>query len=617
MAEPIDPGWKITEPAPPPESLDALPIADPEPNPPGTILAGFQILRILGKGGFARVYLAWQANLQRTVALKVGPDRGTEPQTLAQLDHPSIVRVFDLYQLERTDKCLLSMSFVPGGTLAEVLARVHARPKSEWNGRSFLEAIDQSLATHGIEPSQESITRRQLHDMTWPEVVAWVGARAAEALDYSHRKQVLHRDIKPANILLTADAVPQLADFNVGSSQLKEPGPKAIFGGSIQYMSPEQLEVLDLGTDPKVLDGRCDIYSLGLTLWKMLTGERPFSKEPNTGDLFDKIGKFITIRKQGLPEDAKSLLPANCPAGLVDVLRRSLEGDRENRFATAGEMARNLALCLHPETLKLIAPRPTGWTAWVRRHPLITMMPIGLAPNLIAAILNIRYNQAAVIDARPEAQPTFELLVWWINSFFFSIGLGVFWLAAKSVADAVRALNQGAALSATEVIMARRRCCKIGTVAAMVGVFCWCIAGALWPLALDSLVGWLGWSAHLHFLISLTLCGLIAAVYPFFLVTYLAMHDLMPVLATARPPESNEEADLKRIDRALVPYLVLAAVVPLLGIAALLFVESKDTLTVKILVVVGLIGCGFAFLLERWIRATLRALGPLFTPTSS
>ena len=66
---------------------------------------------------FARVYLAWQSNLQRTVALKVGADRGTEPQTLAQLDHPSIVRVFDLYRLGQPDRSLLSMAFVPGGTL--------------------------------------------------------------------------------------------------------------------------------------------------------------------------------------------------------------------------------------------------------------------------------------------------------------------------------------------------------------------------------------------------------------------------------------------------------------------------------------------------------------------
>ena len=272
------------EPAPMPDQSDSLPGMDPtDPHPPGTSLAGFQILRSLGKGGFARVYLAWQANLQRTVALKVGADRGTEPQTLAQLDHPNIVRVFDLYRSEEKDKSLLSMAFVPGGTLEDVLRFVHVQPKDKWNGRTFLAAVDRSLKKHAIEPHQDSESRRLLREMDWPQVVAWIGARIAEALDYSHRRNVLHRDIKPANILITADGVPQLADFNVGSSKLRDPAPKPIFGGSLPYMAPEQLEVLDLSFEERDLDGRSDIYSLGMMMWKMLTGERPFAREPDTG----------------------------------------------------------------------------------------------------------------------------------------------------------------------------------------------------------------------------------------------------------------------------------------------------------------------------------------------
>jgi hypothetical protein len=377
-------------------------------------------------------------------------------------------------------------------------------------------------------------------------------------------------------------------------------------------MSPEQLEVLDMGSDPKALDGRCDIYSLGLTLWKALTGERPFLDEPDTGDLFDKIAGLISIRKRGLPQSTAVTIPGDCPPGLVIVLHRSLEGDRERRFPTAGEMARQLELCLHPKTMELITLRSRGWSAWIRRHPIATMMPIGLAPNLIAAILNIRYNKAAVIDARPDAEATFQMLLWWINLFFFTIGLGAFWWAARPVAAAVHQLARGEPISDQRAQMVRRRNCRLGTIAALAGVICWCCAGFLWPFALDSLVGWLPLAAHLHFLVSLTLCGLIAAVYPYFLVTYLAMHDLMPLLVMASPPDPSELSELHRIERTLVPFLITAVGVPLLGLAALIFIDSQDKTTLRILVVIGLVGCGFAFLLERRIRATIRALRPVY-----
>ena len=111
---------------------------------------------------------------------------------------------------------------------------VHVQPHAKWNGQAYLAAVDRSLKKHAVEPQQDSETRRLLRDMDWPQVVAWVGTTAtSDALDYAHRKAVLHRDIKRANILITADAVPQLADFNVGSSKLREPGPKPIFGGSL------------------------------------------------------------------------------------------------------------------------------------------------------------------------------------------------------------------------------------------------------------------------------------------------------------------------------------------------------------------------------------------------
>ena len=114
---------------------------------------------------------------------------------------------------------------------------------------------------------------------TWPETVCWLGVCLANALDYAHRRGVLHRDVKPANVLLTAEASPKLADFNVSfSSKLDGANPAAFFGGSLAYMSPEQLEAFNPASAREAgdLDGRSDLYSLCIILWELLTGRRPF-----------------------------------------------------------------------------------------------------------------------------------------------------------------------------------------------------------------------------------------------------------------------------------------------------------------------------------------------------
>jgi eukaryotic-like serine/threonine-protein kinase len=578
----------------------------------GETLGEFRIQRLLGKGAFAHVYLAWQTTLQRTVALKVARDRGAEPQTLAQLDHPNIVRVFDLRTVPEQELSLLSMKFVAGGTLEDVIGHTKRTPTTEWSGQTLLTAIDTSMKANETEPPAETDQRRRLRSMTWPQIVCWIGSRAAAALDYSHRRGVLHRDIKPANILLTTDGDPQLADFNVSSSQLTEPAPKAIFGGSLPFMSPEQLEVMNQTRTADEVDARSDIYSLGMTLWTLLAGMRPFADEKHTGDYFDTLTTLIESRRAGLTPTADALLPPSCPKALADILRRCLAGDPADRFGSADQLAQALELCLHPETQSLLLAEPRGPAGWVRRFPTAVMLPLALVPNLIASWLNIHYNQAAVIDARPDAQSTFETLMLVINGFFFPAALLAYSRFAWPVSRAIRQLSSGIIVAPDQLADARRRALKLGTVASLVCVVCWCLAGVLWPISLDTLYGWLPLDAHLHFLISLTLCGLIASVYPFFLVTRLALRGLMPVLLRAGPPPADEIAAVDRLGRALGPNLLAAAAVPFVGIATLVLIDSHDRTTMKALVAFGLAGCVFAFVLERRIRRDLAAISVLY-----
>src|SRR5205085_4836966 len=194
-------------------------------------------------------------------------------------------------------------------------------------GRTLVEAIDRVLQRRGEEPPVESHLRSRLAELTWPQAVAWLGARLADALHYAHRRGVLHRDIKPANILLTADGAPRLADFNVGHcSKLDGVSPRAFFGGSLVYMSPEQLEAFNPAhdRDPGSLDGRSDLYSLGVTLWELLTGERPFGPESGGGPVPVAIDELTARRKAGVLAQVELALPHGNPPHLDQALRRYL-----------------------------------------------------------------------------------------------------------------------------------------------------------------------------------------------------------------------------------------------------------------------------------------------------
>ena len=112
---------------------------------PGETIDDFDLLLRRGRGAFATVFLARQKNMQRLVALKVSADKGTEAQTLAQLDHDNIIRVYDQRLLPQRSLRLLYMQYAAGGTLADVIHRMQVVPSSDWNGRSYLKAVDAEL----------------------------------------------------------------------------------------------------------------------------------------------------------------------------------------------------------------------------------------------------------------------------------------------------------------------------------------------------------------------------------------------------------------------------------------------------------------------------------------
>ncbi len=599
-----------------PRSTSALAVRAPAGVAPGDSLDDFDLLALLGEGQFAKVFLARQRTMQRLVALKVSHRRGAEAQTLAQLDHPHIVRVYDQRVLADRDLQLVYMTYVPGGTLGDVLDRVRAIPPSERSGRTLLAAVDAALERRGEVPPVTSPARDAWAALSWPAAVCTIGAKLAAALDYAHRRGALHRDVKPANVLLTAEGEPLLVDFNVGCcSKLDGAGPAALFGGSLAYMSVEHLEAFDPAhpRPAEEVDGRADLFALAVTLWELETGERPFGPEPVSGNLKSLIAALAQQRRAGPSPEAVASFPEGDVPGLRDALLRCLDPDPAQRPATAGELARELALCLRPATRRLVRPPRSGWREAVARLPVLTILLLGIVPNALASLFNIAYNEAEIIANWPAARDAFEWIIPAVNGVLFPIGMFFFALAVWPVAAGLKRLRAGERLAADDLARRRQRCLRLGSVGALVCVACWATAGVVWPIALRASAGPppQGNGVYVHFLLSLVVCVLIAAAYPYFLITFLAVRVYFPALLGPDGPQPADAAALRRVERELSRYRAAAAAVPLLAVALLASRGVSNPIAAAVLSVVGLVGVAVAFAIEGWTRADLAALAEI------
>jgi hypothetical protein len=473
----------------------------------------------------------------------------------------------------------------------------------------LLDAVDASLAKRGESIPLDSANRQRFAAMTWPETVCYLGARLAEALDYAHRQGVLHRDIKPANVLLGSDAAPRLADFNVGCcSKLEGASPAAFFGGSIPYMSPEQIEAFNPAHPREVdsLDGRADIYSLGVTLWELLTGRRPFPDERLEGDWNNTLAELTVRRKAGIAQDVLAALPSNLPPGLRDVLLTCLNSDPARRYATAGQLARELDLCLKPQTRELLYPQP-GWRTWARQHPLLTLYPTGLIPSAIASPFSIWYNGAEIVAKFPDAEYMFRLLQKVVNGSFYPLGLILFGIIAWPVVRGLKRLRQGP-LPADELARMRRHCLRLGPAGVAVCVSAWASAGVIFPVVIHLTVHPMPPEFHLHFLLSQTLFGLIASTYPLFAIHFVAVRALYPAFLPSAELTAADVMQLNRLDRSLGFCLVAAASIPMLAVGLLAISGSRNSVALGLLSAAGIGGFVVAYLLAAAIREDKNAL---------
>jgi serine/threonine protein kinase/Tfp pilus assembly protein PilF len=391
----------------------------------GDKLFGFQLLQELGHGAFARVFLARQGELaDRAVVLKISAIEGSEPQTLAQLQHTHIVPIYSVHEDARAGLRAVCMPYFGGVSLAHVLRELWAGGDPPVRGEEFVRAlakVEAPLPTGRETPPQESAPRRTTRDLvagtSYVRAAAWIVSRLAEGLQHAHERGVLHRDVKPSNILISADAEPLLLDFNV-SQEIDCDPTHATLGGTVGYMSPEHLQALLTRTEATVrqVDRRSDVYSLGMVLYEMLAGHKPFEQTGSYSVPSLRIQAMALERSKTTPS-LRAQRP-EVPWSLESILRKCLDPNPARRYQQADHLAEDLRRFLDDRSLKY-APelsRVEQARKWARRHPRLTtaasvalvaallLAGAGAALTLLGANLTDTREQLSDAQAREQKQ---------------------------------------------------------------------------------------------------------------------------------------------------------------------------------------------------------------------
>lgn len=362
---------------PPADGLDELDLAGGTTMPKaGDTYLGFKLVEELGRGAFAKVFLAQQEILAgRQVALKITFRPTREAERLARLQHTNVVPVYSVHSAPPAQ--VICMPYLGRVTINDLLRAFRQEHPSREAGNRRTSGTRKGASTaatgSAVEAQNLSADPNPTTTDTFvgspvpligrvPQVLQLL-AKLADGLAHAHTRGILHLDLKPANVLLADTGEPMLLDFNLSFDTTS--AQRDIVGGTVPYMAPEQLVDLRSRGRGKV-DGRTDLYSLGVMAYEMLTGAVPF---PISAKALTDFDALISARRAGAPP-LREKNPAVTPA-VEAIVRKLLDPDPARRYQTAADLKTDIDRHLANQPL-LFAREPSlreRAAKWRRRNP--------------------------------------------------------------------------------------------------------------------------------------------------------------------------------------------------------------------------------------------------------
>ena len=384
-------------------ATDPIPGAESEKR----ILGDFKIGKEIGRGGMGVVYRAQQLSLDRTVAMKVLPFAAVldqrqiarftnEAQAAAQLHHPHIVPVYSV-GCERGVH-FYSMQLIDGQSLDAAIEELR-------NQKSRKDRGDAAVEMHGSTCRAFS-TKHSFDDRQFISQAVELGICVAEALEHAHQYGIIHRDIKPSNLMLDNQGKVWITDF--GLARFQTDTNVTLTGdivGTARYMSPEQA-----AGKTALVDQRVDVYSLGITLYELLTMQYAFDNDNRAGLL-----NMIATEEPVPPREVNPSIPID----LETILLKAISKERDQRYTTAQDFADDLKRFLDGKPT--LAKRPTlldRASKWASRHRvLVTSAALVLLVACIASVVSTALvttawekSEANLARSERDRQKTLELV---------------------------------------------------------------------------------------------------------------------------------------------------------------------------------------------------------------
>jgi serine/threonine protein kinase len=350
-------------------------------SPVGERLGDFEVVRELGRGGMGVVYEARQVSLNRRVALKVlstglgltpkAVDRfRREAEAAARLHHTNIVPVYATGEANGVH--FYAMELIEGPSLDRAVRQL----RDQQEGKPAELPPDLGLTGAYVEPAPLTPTGSSSgldSGAAYFDTVARMVADVADALHHAHRGGVIHRDVKPSNLLLSPDGRLSVNDFGL-ARVLEQPGVTQTgeFVGTPAYMSPEQVTA---GRIP--VDHRTDVYSLGATLYELLTLRPPFAAPGR-----DQLLAMVVQKEPAPPRRVNPKVPVD----LETICLKCLEKDPDRRYATAKDLADDLRRYVNRFAISAKRIGPVGkLKKWAKRNPWLSAAAAGVVVAVAAA----------------------------------------------------------------------------------------------------------------------------------------------------------------------------------------------------------------------------------------